>query len=358
MSSKVYFIKASMTDGEQLVSEKARKLFKAGSFADCFRENDFTAVKIHVGEAGNTTHLPARCIKALAEELLALRTKAFVTDTNALYVGKRHNAVDHCRVAAEHGFGIDVLGIPFIVSGGLCGTSEATVQINGQLNKEVFIADDILRCQSILSVAHFTGHPAACAAATLKTLAMGCASKKGKMTEHAALTLSISNKCTRCGECVRNCPADAISLDDVKAHIDRDKCISCAECLAVCRFGAVSCNWGQETEALQKHMAEYALGVLKGKSDRAAFFNFAISITRDCDCFGNPNLAKIVDDIGILASKDPVAVDKATLDMVESKAGRKLPELLGNLELDPRHQLEHAVDIGLGDAEYELLEIK
>jgi hypothetical protein len=65
----------------------------------------------------------------------------------------------------------------------------------------------------------------------------------------------------------------------------------------------------------------------------------------------------IVDDIGIAASTDPVAVDKAALDLVENKAGRKLAELLENDELDPRYQIEHAERIGLGSSSYELIEV-
>ena len=357
MDSKVYFIKASLKDGEQVISKKARKLFKAGGFAGCFKENDFTAVKVHVGEYGNNTHIPALCIKGLIDELLALKTKPFVTDTTTLYVGQRHNAIDHSNLAAKHGFGSEGLGIPFIVPDGLFGTNETLVEINGEIDKEVFIASGIVQCQSILSVAHFTGHPAACAAGTLKTLGMGCASKKGKMKQHAALKLSISNDCTRCGVCFKHCPADAITLDDVKAHIDQDKCIGCAECIAMCRFNADKCNWGPECEVLQKSIAEHALGALKGKENRAAFFNFLLSVTKDCDCFNMPNMDKIVDDIGIVASTDPVAVDKATLDLVENKAGRKLTELLENDKLDPRYQIEHAERIGLGSSSYELIEI-
>ena len=357
MSSKVYFIKASTNDGEQVISEKARKLFKAGGFAGCFKENDFTAVKVHVGEGANNTHIPAACIKGLVDELLALKTKPFVTDTTTLYVGRRHNAIDHAVLAAEHGFSLDGLGIPFIVPDGLFGTTEIPVNINGEIDKKVFIASGIVQCQSLLSVAHFTGHPAACAAGTLKTLGMGCASKRGKMKQHAALKLSISNDCTRCGVCFEHCPADAITLDDVKAHIDQDKCIGCAECMAMCRFAAVKCNWGPECEVLQKSIAEHALGALKGKENKAAFFNFLLSITKDCDCFSAPNMDKIVDDIGIAASTDPVAVDKATLDLVEIKAGRKLAELLKNNKLDPRYQIEHAERIGLGSSSYELIEI-
>jgi len=127
--------------------------------------------------------------------------------------------------------------------------------------------------------------------------------------------------------------------------------------MAMCRFGAVKCNWGPECEVLQKSIAEHALGALKGKENKAAFLNFLLSVTKDCDCFSTPNMDKIVDDIGIVASTDSVAVDKATLDLVENEAGRKLAELLENDKLDPRYQIEHAERIGLGSSSYELIEV-
>ena len=109
----------------------------------------------------------------------------------------------------------------------------------------------------------------------------------------------------------------------------------------MCRFDAVKCNWGEESEVLQKSIAEHALGVLKGKENRAAFFNYIISVTKDCDCVKSPDMLRIVEDIGIAASTDPVAVDKATVDLVESRAGKKLAELLENDKLEPRYQIEH-----------------
>jgi len=357
MSSKVYFIKAAINEGQKAISEKAVKLFKAGAFADCFRENDFTAVKVHIGEAGNNTYIKADCFKGLVDELLALKTKPFFTDTSALYTGQRHNAIDHTILAAEHNFSFKDLGIPFIVPDGLFGTSETAVEINCELNKEVSIAYDIVRCQSMLSLAHFTGHMATCAAATLKTLGMGCASRKGKMRQHAALKPDIKDNCTLCGECAKHCPADAITLDDVRAHIDQDKCIGCAECVAVCRFDAVKYDWDAESKMLQKNMAEHALGVLKGKENRAAFFNFVMSVAKDCDCFNTPDIRKIVEDIGILASTDPVAVDAAALDLVQKKGGKKLAKLIDYEKLEPRHQLEHAEHIGLGSTQYRLIEV-
>lgn len=357
MTSKVYFIKASIKEGQKKISEKARKLFDAGGFAKCFEKGDFTAIKVHVGEDGNTTYIKAPCIKGLVDELLALKTKPFLTDSTTLYTGQRHNAIDHSITASKHGFSVEKLGIPFIAPDGLFGTSETAIKIDGEINKEVFIASEITRCQSLLSVAHFTGHCATCFGATLKTLGMGCAGKRGKLKQHAAVTLSITSKCTLCGLCHRSCPADAITLGKTMARINPDKCIGCAQCLTVCRFGAVKCNWGRETEVLQKSIAEHALGVLKGKEKRAVFFNFLLSITDECDCFDNPDMPEIVADIGIAASTDPVAVDKASLVLVENKAGRKLQKLLENENLNPLPQIEHAERIGLGTTNYKLIEI-
>ena len=358
MASIVYLIRAFRDEGDEAISEKARVLFRKAGFADCFRENDLTALKVHVGEHGNTTYITAPCIRGLAAELLELKTKPFVTDTTTLYVGQRHNAVDHAALAAKHGFDLNGLGIPWIAPDGLSGTSAEVVKIDGEINKKVYIAEGIARCQSILSLAHFTGHVAAGLGATLKTIGMGCASKHGKMAQHAALTLDIGDDCTSCGVCAEYCPADAITLDDVRAHIDQDKCIGCAECMAMCRFGAVRCNWGQETEVMQKSMAEHAFGALKGKEDRAVFFNFLLSVTKDCDCFSTPRMPKIVKDIGILASTDAVAVDAAALDLVENNTGRTLGALIRNKQLDPRCQIRHAESMGLGSSTYELVEIE
>ena len=357
MSAKVYFIKAAIDDGQKIISQKARQLFKAGGFDGCFKQGDFTAVKVHVGEPPNNTYIKAPFIKGLVEELLVLKTKPFITDTSTLYTGRRHNAIDHTILAHENGFDIAGLGIPFIAPDGLFGTSETAVQIDAELNCEVFIASDIVRCQSILSIAHFTGHPAACAAATLKTLGMGCSSRKGKMRQHASMRPKVSDECTLCGDCYDHCPADAITLGDVKAGIDRDKCIGCGECVAVCRFGAVKYDWGIEDRILQKNIAEHALGVVKGKKDRLAFFNFVISVTGDCDCFDREGMPNIADDIGIFASTDPVAVDKASIDIVQSRTGKTIARLLENDKLDPRYQIEHAEHIGLGTTDYELIEI-
>jgi uncharacterized Fe-S center protein len=356
--SKVYFIKAGINDGAKVISEKACRLFKKGQFSKCFKKGDFTAVKVHVGEPPNNTYIKADYLKGLVKELLLLKTKPFLTDTSTLYTGRRCNAVDHAILASEHGFDIAGLGIPFIPPDGLFGTSEAAVRIDAELNKEVFIASDILRCQSLLSIAHLTGHIAVCMGATLKTLGMGLASRKGKMRQHSALKPRIKNSaCTGCGECIRYCLQKAIIKSGKKAHIVQNKCVGCGECAAVCRFGAILDNGAVQSEILQKNIAEHALGAVKGKEGRMAFFNFLLSVTADCDCFGKKNMSKIVKDIGLIASEDPVAVDKASLDMIEQITDKKIGHLIGQDRLSPYYQIEHAEKIGLGSSRYSLIEV-
>jgi uncharacterized Fe-S center protein len=357
MSAKVYFIKASLKDGQKKISDKAVKLFKAGNFSKCFKKNDFTAVKVHVGERTNTTYIKAPCFKGLIEKLRKLNTKAFLTDTSTLYTGRRYNAVDHCSHAAEHGFDIKGLGAPFIPPDGLMGTSETTVRIDAALNKTVSIAYDIERCQSILSLSHLTGHDAAGIGATLKNIGMGCASRKGKMRQHASVKPQITIRCTKCGECIKHCLVKAISMRKKIAYINPKKCVGCAECVAVCRFKAVSYDWEVENKTLQKNVAEHALGVLKGKENRAVFFNFIISVTEDCDCFKRPNMKKITPDVGIAASTDPVAVDKASIDLIEERTDKKIQKLLKRSGLSPFFQIKHAEKIGLGTSDYQLIEV-
>ena len=356
-ASKVYLIKASLTDGEDVLSQKAVTLFQKAGLARCFQKKDFTAVKVHVGEQGNTTYIKAPCLKGLIEELQALGARPFTTDTATLYTGQRHNAVDHTVLADQRGFSVSGLGVPFISPDGLFGTSETAVAIPGVLHEEVLIAYDIVRCQSLLSVAHFTGHVAAGAGATLKTLGMGCASRKGKMRQHAALKPSIKATCVRCGQCVSYCPEHAIVLTETRAQIDPAKCIGCAECVAMCRFNAVQYDWQQESETLQQGIAEHALGAVRGKEGRCAFINFLISITGDCDCFDRTDMPTVVADIGIAASTDPVALDKASMDLVERSGQAPLARIVGHPDLDPATQIRHAERIGLGSGSYELVEV-
>jgi hypothetical protein len=123
-----------------------------------------------------------------------------------------------------------------------------------------------------------------------------------------------------------------------------------------------------DVSLFQKKMAEYAFAVLKEKQGKALFMNFLTNISPACDCYGHSD-APIVRDIGIIVSKDPVAIDQASVDMVNletSAEGSSLKSIsppgedkFGNLypKIDWSIQLEHAKKIGLGSREYELITI-
>ncbi|KAF5433946.1 hypothetical protein C5S36_05805, partial [Candidatus Methanophagaceae archaeon] len=161
------------------------------------------------------------------------------------------------------------------------------------------------------------------------------------------------SKCTGCGECVKWCPADAIAVVDGIARIDRNTCIGCGECLAVCRFDAVGYNWLETHENLQKKMVEHALGVMKSKRGKIICINFLTRITKDCDCMKGYN--RIVPDIGVLLSHDPVALDAASVDLIERTVGKTWSQL--TFDIPNRVQIEYAAEIGLGNPDYQLLEM-
>jgi uncharacterized Fe-S center protein len=101
-------------------------------------------------------------------------------------------------------------------------------------------------------------------------------------------------------------------------------------------------------------MSEYAFSVLKHLKGKISFINFLIKVTKDCDCMSNGQ-QDIVEDIGILGSPDPVAVDQASVDLVNKRSGKDI--LRAAYDLDWSVQLSHGVKIGLGSRDYELIKL-
>ena len=315
------------------------------------RPKDFVAVKTHFGEEGTRGYVRPLFFKMLSAHIKSLGAFPFLTETSTLYRGRRSNALDHICLAHDHGFGIEATGMPLIMADGLMGDDEIEIPVKGTILSSVRIARLLAVSQALIMVSHFTGHMLTGFGAAIKNLGMGCASRKGKMSQHStAKPVMKGNRCTGCGECVRWCPRDAVSLIKGKAVIDRDRCIGCGECLAVCRFDAVGYNWSETHDKLQKKMVEHALGVVESNKGKILCLNFLTRITKDCDCMKGFN--PIVPDIGILVSTDPVALDSASLDLVEKAGGKRLSELTSYGS--GRTQIEYASEMGLGKPEYRL----
>lgn len=356
MKSKVYFypVHDGITAQEQAVA--MRTVYQAADTETVITSKDFVAIKLHVGEKKNTTHIRPEIIRELVQLVKSSGGLPFLTETATLYKGERENAVKHLLHAHLHGFGIDSVGAPFIMSDGLTGNSEYEVTIKGELHQAVKVAREVVSADSLLVVSHPTGHVAAGLGACLKNLGMGLASRMGKMRQHSAMMPEIiRDTCRYCQKCIQWCPQDAISEKNGKAFIETEKCVGCGECLAVCRFDAVRYDWGTESGFMQKSMAEHAFGVVSNKQGKCMFFNVMIDMTKDCDCY-NVNQKKLIPDIGILASTDPVAIDMATLDLTARAHGKTLAEMAYKHH-DATIQIQHAAKIGMGSLEYDLITV-
>lgn len=366
MSSKVYAMDLRTSLQENLYVKLDRLLDVAG-FDEIVKERHLVAIKLHFGEKGNTAYIPPIHLRHLVNRIKNLGGKPFLTDTNTLYVGSRTNSVDHLSTAIENGFAFAVAGAPLTIADGLRGNSGVAVAVNLPLYEEVYIGADVVHADSLISAAHFKGHELAGFGGTIKNLGMGCASRRGKLAQHCEISPEFdAKKCIGCGECVAHCSADAIELVKKKAIKDSDKCIGCGECIAVCPEEAVSIPWDSDTARFQKKMVEYTVGVLKGKEERSIFLNFVTKVTPQCDCYGYSD-TPLVKDLGILASRDLVAIDQAAVDLVnaqpaladcclETNRGPGEDKFRGVYpHIDWSIQLGYAEELGLGTRDYELI---
>lgn len=358
--SEVFFVSASADEGSSVLANKTVKLFdRLSEKYSPISDEDLVGIKIHFGEENNTGHIKPSYLEKFIDRIKESGGKPYLTDANTLYEGQRLNSVDHLMQASEHGFTPDNLGAPIIIADGILSKNFTEVDIPGKHFDNVRIANDILHSDVLIGASHVTGHPLACFGGTIKNLGMGSASRSGKQQQHADIKPEVDQEeCRECGLCAKWCPVDAIEVvDGVGAKIDLETCYGCAECITTCPYDVISNEEEGSSQSLQEKMAEYTFGVLKSKEEKSLFFNFLIHVTEGCDCF-DEDQDRIIDDIGILASYDPVAVDRAAIDLLNKEAGRDLlKEKYEEDDLDYSIQIDHAESLGLGSQQYELVEI-
>ncbi len=356
MKSKVYFIKATADEGHEAISHKAWKVFLRIGLHDLLDKEDFVALKIHFGEMNNTGYIRPQWLRDVISEIRKKTRRAFLTDSNTLYVGHRSNSVDHIRLAWSHGFTPDIIDIPVIIADGLIGRDKQEGKGTHSRVKSPKIGSAFLNSDALLCLTHVTGHAQTGIGAALKNLGMGCASRAGKLDQHSVAHPRVNPKaCRNCSLCIDDCPAEAIVQAEGHVVIDDKKCIGCGECLVVCKHDAIRLRWDEDFKRIQEKIAEYALHVRRIFKDKVGFLNFLIKITKDCDCMAKDQ-PRIVDDIGILASNDPLAIDKASADLVlERSKGKDV--FRAGYNIDWSNQLRHGVEIGLGSMDYELVEL-
>lgn len=356
MKSRVFFIAADKKEDPGIISGKVEKLYLSLGLDAQIEQDAFVALKIHFGEKGNTGYIRPVWLEKMLYRLRQKTNRAYFTDTNTLYVGMRSNAIDYTRLAGDHGFLLEKTGIPVHIADGLIGEDDEAVAVNLQRVKSAKIAAGVLHADFLICLSHLTGHVQTGVGAAIKNLGMGCASRAGKLEQHAEVNPRISPKsCRNCGICLDYCPAGAIIQKDGSAVILDDKCIGCGECLVVCKVGAVKMRWGEDSARLQEKMAEYAFAVGNRFRGKIGFLNVLFKITKDCDCMAKDQ-PELVEDIGLLASVDPVAIDKASADL-GIKHGKKDVFRKG-YNVDWMLQLRHGAKIGLGSLNYDLIELE
>ena len=371
--SKVYFCDMRAKPGMSLL-DKLKKLMNAAGIGEIDMEKKFVAIKIHFGEPGNLSYLRPNFAKAVAEVVKARGGMPFLTDCNTLYVGRRKNALDHLEAAWENGFTPLSCGCPVIIADGLKGTDEVLVPVEGgEYVKEAKIGRAVMDADVIISLNHFKGHEATGFGGALKNLGMGCGSRAGKMEQHNSGKPDVDKEtCRGCRVCAKNCAHDAISFDENrKASIDHDKCVGCGRCLGACNFDAIHNENSSANDELNCKIAEYSKAVVQGRPQ--FHINIVMDVSPYCDCHAENDLP-IIPDVGMFASMDPVAVDMACADACNAmpvQAGSKLADELaahGDCHHDHftntfpvtnwRSGIDHAVKIGLGSKEYELITVK
>lgn len=354
MKSKVFFIRVKDKEDDAGVMEKfSRLLDKADAFG-FIKDSDSVAIKTHFGEEGNTGHIKPPYLKMVVDRVTKQGGKPSISDSNALYHGKRTFTKDHLKLAHDHGFTKEATGASIVIAEGESGKDITDIPIDLKHIKKAKIASFFCRADDIIAVSHFKGHIVTGFGGAIKNIGMGCASREGKLAQHSDVSPYVETEtCVSCGACVAICPVHAISMADKKARIDPKKCIGCSECIATCNAGAITVDFLGGAGKLQEKMSEYAFAVLKDRKKRSLFINFAVRVSQECDCWPK-DFPLIAPDVGILLSADPVAADKASFDAVNNTAGKDVFKE-AHPDINGLKQLEHAAAIGLGSMDYELI---
>jgi uncharacterized Fe-S center protein len=368
------------------------EVFDAAGFDKMIKPYDTVAIKLHCGEWNNTAYLRPVYARALADRIKELGGRPFVTDTTTMTYGphcSRATELDIRMTAERNGFTSAALGCPFIVADGWSGTDDVRIDLpEGYILKEAYVAKAIAHADVLIALTHFKGHPLGVVGGSLKNLGIGAQSQRGKHNVHlgghpkyglGATTTFRPERCNgkKCQvweQCDNCCPYGLFHVKDNTIEWEREKCAGCMGHINVNTWCGVFDFPRKPLEMFQPAIADACLATVKAVGgNKVGFINMAIDLTPMCDCMGFAN-TPIVCDLGVLAGRDPVAVDQASLDKVREAHGvpGSLAEDRGvaapgakKLEavspvypgMSEESQIKTGELIGLGSREYELVTI-
>lgn len=266
-------------------------------------EGKQVAIKLSTGEAGNPNYLQPALIKDLVQTV-----KGTIIEGNTAYGGKRTNTADHMKVAEEHGF-TAIADVDIMDTEG-----QVELPVNGGKHLKVdIVGKDFLNYDFMVVLSHFKGHPMAGFGGALKNISIGIASPEGKAYIHSG------GKTRDVTEVWNMIPADII---------------------------------------FQESMAEASKAIIDHIGDRVLYISVANNLSVDCDCVATP-AAPQMGDLGIFASLDPVALDRACIDAVRNSTDHGKIHLIERIDSKQgMHNLTYAEQLGLGSQKYELVTLK
>ena len=293
-------------------------------------KDDKIVIKTHFGALENTRYLRPSYIRFLCDFVKELGATPYVaescgwgapekfTGVHTEYSG-RGSEEEYLDVALKHGFTKETMGAEILMLDGPDGTDIELQQIDGKRFKEVLVAGRLREFDHMIMATHFKNHYGMGLGGSIKNLGIGCVAKGGKTEAHLGkkFELDVDLCSENCDICISVCPVGALVKDENnKLKFDKSKCKFCYMCNSVCKEHVFKIGIGDSTpENTILQMVDNAKGVVDyyGK-DRIYFINYAIDITWMCDCCGGTDVP-VIPDIGVLSSKDPVALDQACIDL-------------------------------------------
>jgi uncharacterized Fe-S center protein len=330
------------------------------------KPGDLVAIKVDVGEVGSLASVRPPLIRAVVEKVLELGGEPIIIDTTRLNNSANRIGWDWMTAAKINGYTTPTLGRAVVLADGYTGAEADLLPVDGDELGGVEVARSITEYAATIVISHVTGHPFAGMSGALVNLGLGCSANKGKWRIHSPLKPQvIAEKCDGCGRCVDACILGVIGLADQQAVVDSRTCRGCAYyCMASCPCDAFTVDT-QQTLRFQKRVVEAASAVHVAAQGKLHFFNLLLDVGPYPDYYPFSDVA-VVGDLGVLSTSDPVAIDQATVDLIDAAPGLpgsaaedraalapgpgRLARITG---VDVRAMLQYASDYGLGSQRYE-----
>lgn len=353
MMSKVYLYKCKSDNNQDTLLDNINNLFESTDFLSKISKKDKILIKTNLPKYDSSKLFEEKTFKKISE---IIKQKDYMTthiDTDTFYHHKKNNEKKyHLNNKTESELNEE---------------NSVDIEVNQNIFKIIHILKEVHESKSIILFSNVKAHAFTGLSGALTNLGIGCASKKGKIEEHKIIQPIISKvRCLTCRDCIKSCPENAIKLESL-VTIDYDICTGCNYCVEICRPNAINLKQFKSKEFTQG-IIEYAYGTVLHKKDKSIYVNFLINITPYYNFKGIDNKS-IVNDIGILISDDPVAIDKASYDLINKQKGNEDSSLITNHEInedkfkgiwrlvDSQVQFDYAEKLGLGNQVYELIEI-